>query len=119
MRELNQLFQTERGALVLSFIVLLVVAVLPYSNIFPNTFAFDDFDFFVEWQGVKSINNISSFFAGDLPTYHQHAYRPMRSVMQSVVYALSGGAPFGFHIFSLFVQVAGVVFVFLHALQFF
>ena len=115
MRELNQLFQTGRSTLLLPFIMLLIVAILPYSNIFPNAFAFDDFDFFIQWEGVKSVSNISSFFSGDLPTYHQHAYRPVRSIMQSVVYALSNGEPFGFHVFSLFTQVAGVILIFLIA----
>lgn len=107
--------ETVRNSTILPIGILFIVAVVPYLNIFPNEFVFDDFDFFVQWEGIKSVKNIPAFFEGDLPTYHQHVYRPIRSVVQSIVYALSGNSPIGFHIFSLFVQVLGVFIAYLVA----
>lgn len=94
-------------------ILIIVFSALPYLNIFSNEFAYDDFDFFVRWEGVKSLSNIPSFFSGNLPTYHQHVYRPARSVLQAVVYGASSGAPMGFHVFSIIVQISSALLVYL------
>ena len=114
----DKLNEALKGNLGLAIGILVIIAILPYSNIFANQFTFDDFDFFVHWEGVRSLQNIPSFFQGNLPTYHQHVYRPVRSVIQSVVYALSGGLPFGFHIFGLVVQIAGTLIAFLISRKF-
>src|SRR3989344_5153008 len=99
----------------ITILILCIVAVIPYSNIFGNQFVYDDFDFFVHWDGVKSLEHIPSFFQGNLPTFHQHVYRPLRSLVQAVVYSIAGGEPFGFHVFSLGVHIAAVLLVYVLA----
>jgi protein O-mannosyl-transferase len=103
----------------LVILILVVITLLTYSNIFANDFAADDVDFFTRWEGVTSLRNIPSFFSGNLPTYHQHVYRPVRSTMQSVVYFLVGQNPVGYHIFSLLIHILAVLFIYLIAVKVF
>jgi len=94
-------------------LILVAAVIIPYYNIFYNGFAYDDIDFFKKWEGVKSLRNIPSFFLGDLPMNHQHAYRPVRGIMQAVVYHFSKENTFGYHLFSILVHLASVFFIYL------
>lgn len=100
----------ENKWIIISLIVIAVV--LPYFNIFSNQFAYDDKDFFLNWQGIKSVD-IDLFFTGDAPMYFHHAYRPIRSVIQSVVYQFSNTNPFGYHVFAIVIHFLNVVLVYL------
>ncbi|MCD4760558.1 tetratricopeptide repeat protein [bacterium] len=92
--------------------ILLVVSVVPFSNIFNNVFALDDFDFFIYWEGIKHLN-ISSFFAGDLPLSHIHVYRPIRSVVQAVFYYFAQTNLWPYHILSIVVHFVNTVLIYL------
>jgi len=96
------------------FGLIIAAAVAPYLNIFPNEFAYDDGDFFLGWSGIKKVD-IGSFFAGNLPMYHRHVYRPIRSIIQSIVYQFSSTNPFGYHVFALVVHLLSVFLVYLIA----
>lgn len=100
-------------------LIIVFAAGLPYSNIFSNQFAYDDTDFFVRWDGVKSLENIPAFFNGNLPVLHQHTYRPVRSIVQAMVYSVSGENPLGYHIFSIIIHLLATVLVYLLARKFF
>ncbi len=91
-----------------------VAAVVPYLNIFNNTFAYDDSDYFLRWEGIKSIN-ISSFFSGDAPMHYHHVYRPIRSIIQSIIYQFSSTNPFGYHLFALAVHLLATFLIYLIA----
>jgi len=95
-----------------------VAAVVPYFNIFNNTFAYDDSDYFLGWEGIKSIN-ITSFFSGDAPMYYHHVYRPIRSIIQSIVYQFSSTNPFGYHLFALGVHLLNTFLIYLIAKRIF
>jgi len=91
-----------------------VAAIVPYLNIFNNTFAYDDGDYFLRWPGIKSIN-ISSFFSGDAPMYYHHVYRPIRSIIQAIVYQFSSTNPFGYHLFAIAVHLLSTFLIYLIA----
>ena len=110
MLKLSMMKFFENKWIIIGLIV--IVAVLPYLNIFSNQFAYDDKDFFLNWQGIKSID-IGSFFAGDAPMYFHHAYRPIRGVLQSVVYQFSGTNPFGYHVFAIVIHLLNVILIYL------
>lgn len=97
-----------------AFVILLLAVVLPYSNIFPNEFVYDDPSYFVTWEGIKNID-LGAYFAGDQPINFYHLYRPMRTIIQAVVYKFTDSNPFGYHIFSILVHFINTFLVFLIA----
>ena len=83
----------------LIFVMLLFLIVLvSYANIFQNEFVWDDFFFITDNIHIKDLGNIPDFFAqpstGDL-------YRPMRQVFYAVNYRIWGLNTFGYHLNSI------------------
>lgn len=96
-------------------LALITAAVLlVYYPIFQNNFisSYDDGDFFIQWEEVKSLRNIPSLLTGNLPFKHQHVYRPLRSIMQAILYQISSTHPFAYHLFALFIHIASTYLVF-------
>lgn len=90
------------------------VALLAYSPIFQNDFitSYDDGDFFIRWEEVKDLGNLPLLLSGNLPLKHNHVYRPLRSVMQAVMYQMSSIHPFAYHLFALIVHIACIYLVY-------
>ena len=107
LQKITQLLNDKRFV----FIAIVLAVFLPYSNIFHNEFAYDDSDFFIDWNGIKSVN-VGSFFSGALPINHLHAYRPLRSVIQAILYQVTSNQPFGYHIFSILVHLMSTLLVY-------
>ena len=80
------------------FIVLVFASVIPYLNIIGNEFAYDDPYYFVEWEGIRTVDFVS-FFAGDQPLNYRHVYRPVRSIIMALVYQIGGTNPTAYNIF--------------------
>jgi tetratricopeptide (TPR) repeat protein len=57
----------------------------------------DDNDFIVDWNEIRSLRNIPLFFKGAVPFGHQGVYRPVRSVLYALSYKLWGLNPSGYH----------------------
>lgn len=97
-------------------VLLLITAVIliVYFPIFQNSFitSYDDGDFFVQWEEIKSLNNIPLLLSGNLPMKHQHVYRPMRSIMQAIVYQTASGHTLAYHLFALLTYIACTYLVF-------
>jgi len=93
-------------------ILLCAAVIIPYFNIFNNGFAYDDSEFFLQWEGIKNID-VPSFFAGSMPLHQFHVYRPSRSVIMATVYHFSTTNPFGYHLFALIVHLLNVFLLYL------
>lgn len=93
------------------FLALLLAVLIPYSNIYSNDFAYDDPDFFLNWEGIKHVDLVS-FFSGSVPLGHHHVYRPIRHSIQSIVYQFTAIDPIGYHIFAILVHLANVYLIY-------
>ena len=83
----------------LIFVMLLFLIVLvSYLNIFQNEFAWDDFFFITDNMHIKDLGNTPDFFTqpstGDL-------YRPVRQVFYAINYRIWGLNTFGYHLNSI------------------
>src|SRR6266700_4767170 len=79
-------------------ICIFLLCFLVYLPIASHQFVFDDNTFFVTWQTPKSFSNLPSFFQGDVPTGHVGVYRPVRTLLYAIDYALWGGNPLGYYL---------------------
>ncbi|MFA5029344.1 MAG: tetratricopeptide repeat protein [Patescibacteria group bacterium] len=107
--EIKKFYQNK----LIVFFAIIVVVLIFYSNIFNNQFAYDDNDFFVNWQTVESLGNAKALVLGDLPLSHQHVYRPLRSLLQAVTYQLFGQNPLGYHFLGLFFYILAIYLLYL------
>lgn len=86
--------------------LLFIVVLISYGNIFSNGFAWDDFFFIVDNIHIRDLENIPDFFAqpstGDL-------YRPMRQVFYAVNYRIWQLNTFGYHLNSFLLHFFVVV----------
>ena len=80
-----------------------------YINTFRNSFAFDDNKFIINKLEIRNLGNIPKFFAEDV----DGIYRPMRTVLYSISYAVWGLNPFGYHLTSLLFHVLNAILAFL------
>lgn len=98
-----------------SFLIILFVAVLAFSNIFPNGFVLDD-ENYLNWPLIRDWHNLPRFFAGYIPPEGQEGvYSPLKTLLHSLQYHLFAARPPGHHVLSLFVHLAGVTAVYLLA----
>lgn len=85
-------------------IIISLVTLFAYINIFQNQFHFDDPGFIVNWQETHTWNFIPDFFKGLVPPGHGGIYRPLRSVLYTVSYHIWGGEnTFGYHLQSILI----------------
>jgi len=96
-----------------SIFVILLLTLAAYSNIFPNEFVLDDFDFIVDWPLIQDWKNLPQFFLGYTPPSGQEGiFSPFKTLVHAINYHLFGLNPFGHHVFSIFVHLAAVYFVY-------
>ncbi len=97
-----------------ALLLLTSVILIVYFPIFQNSFiaSYDDGDFFMQWEEVKSLEYMPSLLSGSLPLKHQHVYRPLRSVTQAVMYQISATRPFAYHLFALLIHITCTYLVF-------
>lgn len=100
----------------LSFLVLLVVILAAYHNMFQNDFIMDDFDFIVNWPLIRDIRNLPRFFWGYIPPDGQDGiYSPLRTLFFALNYMFWGPNPLGFHLLGLLTHILGTWAVYLIA----
>ncbi len=85
-------FFTRRGVHILG---LALAVALAYGNILSNTFVWDDRDYLVNWQSVKSLDHIGELLGGDNP--HAGSYRPLTSIYYALSVTAYGDNVFGYH----------------------
>ncbi|MBS3126120.1 tetratricopeptide repeat protein [Candidatus Woesearchaeota archaeon] len=89
--------------------LLALSVILLYANSFPNKFVWDD-RFFIEGNTqIRSLQNIPSFFtepsAGNL-------YRPVRTVLQSLMFQVGGLNPVAYHLHAVLLYTAITLLIF-------
>ena len=84
-------------------------ALLCYANSFPGSYHYDDLHSIVENPSIRSLANIPLFFV-DPALFSgedgQGMYRPVLLVTYAINHALSGYAPWGFHLVNILLHTA-------------
>ena len=105
----------DRDAVV--FLILILLASLPYINALANSFVYDDHDQVLENPYVHSFRYIGKIFDSTVWTFQgaqgvSNYYRPLMSFAYLVSYKIFGRLAFGFHLVNLVLHVAVVLLLF-------
>ncbi|MBI4037378.1 tetratricopeptide repeat protein [Candidatus Daviesbacteria bacterium] len=98
-------------------LLIIILTVLPYLNILPNQYAYDDNAFILEWQETKSLENTPLLLQGEVPKGHQGVYRPLRGVFYALSYKLWGADPIGYHVQAILVHLLTTLVIYLIVIQ--
>lgn len=97
--------------------LLLLIGLLIYGNSIINGFISDDKPQILENPLIHNVSNIPKlFFQGnfyDQSGQRNNYYRPIQSIAFSIVYALSGKSPFGFHLIQLLMHITNAFLIYL------
>lgn len=97
------------------YALLLGAALLAYSNIFNNTFLFDD-EFLIEKNAfLRSFSQIPTLFVTSSTAGFggvDNFYRPLQLLLYVIVFQLAGLAPPAFHALNLILHAIAIVLVF-------
>ena len=94
------------------WIVLIIIALLPYLNAFKNDFvAYDDHNLIQKNRSIRSLSpaDVARMF---VPTMRGN-YQPIRTLSSAIDYALWGAQPFGFHLTNIVLHAVAVLGVWL------
>src|SRR6266550_2428675 len=98
---------SEHGELIVC-VALVIVVFLCFANALRNDFVFDDIYLVSVNNQIRSLN---------LPLLLS-SYRPIRDISYAIDFALWGENPFGFHLTSILIHAANVLFTFFYLLAF-
>lgn len=111
MNYLNIIKSTKVQLLLIVFLTFLA-----YSNIFGNSFVFDDNRLIVGWPYHKSFSYVSALFGSEIPLNSQTwNYRPVRGIFFMFAYKLFEDIPLGYHFVSIAVHLGATILVYLIA----
>jgi len=110
--------QQETNRDVITFVILFLLAFLPYSNIFFNWFVYDDSFLVVSNPYVHSFRYLRQIFTTGVWSFLgaqgiSNYYRPMMTLEFLLTYHIAGPVPFGFHTVSVLLNGIAVWLVFL------
>jgi Tfp pilus assembly protein PilF len=102
---------------IVTFLVLAVLAFLPYANTLLNTFVYDDYFQVVENPYVHSFRYLREIFATTVWSFQgaqgvTNYYRPLMSFGYLLFYQIAGAVPFSFHLANIVLNVVVVLLVF-------
>jgi Tfp pilus assembly protein PilF len=100
------------------FLILILLASLPYVNSLANSFVYDDRQQVLENPYVHSFRYIGRIFGSTVWSFEgaqgvTNYYRPLMTFAYLVGYKIYSRIPFGFHLMNLALHVAVVLLVFL------
>src|SRR5690242_3433459 len=92
------------------FLILILLASLPYVNALANSFVYDDRPQILENPYVHSFRYLGKIFGSTVWTFEgaqgvTNYYRPLMTFAYLLAYKLFGPLPFGFHLANLVVHV--------------
>jgi len=93
-------------------VIITILTVVVYLNIFQNNFAWDDKSFILDWPTIQSLSNIPDLLLGEYAPGHGGKYRPIKTIVLAVDYALWGKNPVGYHFQALIIHVLSTLLVF-------
>src|SRR6202521_1079555 len=99
------------------FLVLSVLAFLPYANTLLNSFVYDDYFQVVENPYVHSFRYLREIFGTTVWSFQgaqgvTNYYRPLMSFGYLLFYQMAGAVPFSFHLSNIVLNVVVVLLVF-------
>ena len=102
---------------IVTFLVLSVLAFLPYANTLLNAFVYDDYFQVVENPYVHSFRYLREIFATTVWSFQgangiTNYYRPLMSFGYLLFYQVAGAVPFSFHLANVALNVVVVLLVF-------
>ena len=89
-------------------LILTLVSIFAYSNIFNNEFVWDDHIFVEENTQIRSWTNVPDYFVQLV----DGLYRPLRTLLYTVVFHISELNPFGYHLNALILHILSTILVF-------
>lgn len=100
------------------FLILILLASLPYVNSLANSFVYDDRQQVLENPYVHSFRYLGRIFGSTVWSFEgaqgvTNYYRPLMTLAYLIGYKIYGRIPFGFHLMNLALHVAVVLLVFL------
>ena len=106
------------------FLILILLASLPYLNALANSFVYDDRPQILDNPYVHSFRYLGKIFGSTVWTFEgaqgvTNYYRPMMTFAYLVAYKIFGPLPFGFHLTNLVLHVAIVLLLFVLTEQLF
>lgn len=108
-----------------AFLILILLAGLPYLNALANGFVYDDRDQVLENPYIHSFHYLTQIFGSTVWTFQgaqgvTNYYRPLMTFAYLISYKIFGLLPFGFHLVNLVLHIAVVLLLFVvtqHLLQ--
>jgi protein O-mannosyl-transferase len=99
------------------FLILILLAFLPYLNALANSFVYDDRQQILENPYVHSFRYIGRIFGSTVWTFEgaqgvTNYYRPLMTFAYLLAYKVFGLLPFGFHLMNLLLHAAVVLLLF-------
>src|SRR6202043_3409117 len=99
------------------FLILILLASLPYVNPLANSFVYDDRQQILENPYVHSFRYLGRIFGSTVWTFEgaqgvTNYYRPLMTFAYLIAYKLFGPIPFGFHVLSLALHMGVVLLLF-------
>jgi protein O-mannosyl-transferase len=109
---------TNRNALALPIVILLVVSFAVYFNTLFNEFVYDDSSQVLKNYWIRDVRNLPKIFAKSVWAFQSapvvsNYYRPIMNVLYMVNYHLFGLKPWGFHLVNVLFHAGASVLVFL------
>ena len=100
------------------YLILILLASLPYVNSLANSFVYDDRQQILENPYVHSFRYLGRIFGSTVWSFEgaqgvTNYYRPLMTFAYLIGYKIYGRIPFGFHLMNLALHVAVVLLVFL------
>jgi protein O-mannosyl-transferase len=101
-----------------TFLILILLASLPYLNALANGFVYDDRDQVLENPYIHSFRYIGKIFGSTVWTFQgaqgvTNYYRPLMTFAYLVSYKIFGRIPFGFHLVNLILHISVVLLLFI------
>ncbi len=96
----------------IQILIIIVLTVIAYSNIFGNKFVWDDQFFIQDWQEIRDPNNWALMLTGAEPAQFSGAFRPGMSLSFWLFYQLFGQNLLGWHLQSLLIHLLCIVLIY-------
>lgn len=101
-----------------AFLILILLATLPYLNTLANGFVYDDREQVLENAYIHSFRYIGKIFGSTVWTFQgaqgvSNYYRPLMTFAYLVSYEMFGRIPFGFHLVNLALHMSVVLLLFI------
>ncbi len=93
-------------------LIIIVLILLAYSDIFHNSFQGDDWNLIINWDFIHHIENIPKILTQNVLQEPYFRFRPLGTSLIAIYYHFFGSNPLGYHIFSIITHVIKTILIF-------